>query len=44
MNQLSAANMKNSVEKDFSKFLNNASFGYDCRNDFGNCTFKPISD
>ena len=24
--------------------LNNANFGYDCRNDLDNCTFQPIRD
>ena len=28
----------------FFKLLNNANFGYDCRNNLDNCTFEPIND
>ena len=44
MNQKSRQNAKNSVEKDFFKLLNNANFGYDCRNNLNNCQFIPIFD
>ena len=32
------------IEKDFYKLLNNANFGYDCRNNLDNCKFEPICD
>ena len=32
MNQKSRQNVKNSIEKDFFKLMNNANSGYDCRN------------
>ena len=32
------------MESDFCKLLNNANFGYDCRNNLDNCTFEPIND
>ena len=44
MNQRSRQTAKNTVEKDFFKLLNNANFGYDCRNNIGNCTFVPLFD
>ena len=44
MNQNSQKKAKNCGEKDFYKLLNNANFGYDCRNNIGNCFFKPIND
>ena len=42
MNQHSRQPAKNSVEKDFFKLLNNASFGYDCHNNLDNCKRVPI--
>ena len=36
--------VKNLVEKEFSKLLNKAIFGYHYCNKFDNCTFKPTSD
>ena len=44
MNQKSRQNAKNSIEKDFFKLMNNANFGYDCRNNLDNCQFIPIFD
>ena len=35
---------KNKIESDFCKLLNNANFGYDCRNNLDNCSFEPIND
>ena len=37
MNQKSRQNAKNSIKKDFFELLNNASLGYDCRNNLDNC-------
>ena len=42
MNQRSRQNVKNSIEKDFYKLMNNSVFGYDCRNNLDNCQFVPI--
>ena len=39
MNRKSRQNAKNSIEKDFFKLMNNASFGYVCRNNLDNCQF-----
>ena len=39
MNQVSRQKDKRSVEKDFYKLMKNSNFGYDCRNNFDNCTF-----
>ena len=44
MNQKARQQSKNKIESDFCKLLNNANFGYDCRNNLDNCTFEPISD
>ena len=44
MNQKSRQNAKNSIEKDFFKLMNNANFGYDCRNNLDNCQFIRIFD
>ena len=43
-NQISRQNVKVSVEKDFYKLMNNANFGYDCRNNADNCTFASVFD
>ena len=44
MNQKARQESKNLIESNFCKFLNNANFGYDCRNNLDNCTFEPIND
>ena len=44
MNQKSRQEAKNLIESNFSKLLNNANFGYDCRNNLDNCTFESIRD
>ena len=44
MNQVSRQNAKTDVEKDFFKLMNNAHFGYDCRNNADSCYFSPIYD
>ena len=44
LNQRSRQTAKNATEKDFYKLLNNANFGYDCRNNLDNCKFEPIYD
>ena len=44
MNQISRHNAKTSVEKDFYELVNNSNFGYDCRNNPGNCSFTGLFD
>ena len=44
MNQKSRQNAKNSIEKDFYKLMNNANFGFDCRNNANNLKFEPLFD
>ena len=44
MNQVPRQNAKTKVEKDFCKLLNNANFGYNCRNNVDNCFFAPVFD
>ena len=44
MNQKARQESKNLIESNFCKLLNNANFGYDCRNNLDNCTFEPIND
>ena len=44
MIQHSRQNIKNSIEKDFYKLMNNSDFGYDFHNNLGDCQFVPIFD
>ena len=44
MNQKYRQVAENKIESDFWKLLNNANFGYDCRNNLANCIFEPIND
>ena len=44
MNQKARQESKNLIESNFCKLLNNANFGYDCRNNLDNWTFEPIND
>ena len=44
MNQTSRQNAKSNIEKDFFKLMNNANFGFDCRNNANNTKFEPIID
>ena len=44
MNQKSRQNAKNAIEKYFYKLMNNANFGYNCRNNANNPKFEPIID
>ena len=44
MNQKSRQETKKSIKKDFYKLMNSSNFGYDCRNNLGNCQFAPIFD
>ena len=44
MSQVSRQKAKTKVEKYFYKLMNNSNFGYDCRNNTDNCSFKPIFD
>ena len=44
MNQKSRQETKNPIEIHFYKLMNNSNFGYDCRNNLGNCQFIPIFD
>ena len=37
MNQVTCQNAQTDVEKDFYKLMNNANFGYGCRNNVDNC-------
>ena len=36
--------LKIQLKNDFFKLMNNANFGYDCRNSSDNCQFIPIFD
>ena len=44
MNQVWRQNAKTDIEKDFFKLMNNANFGYGCRNNADNCYFSSIYD
>ena len=44
MNQKARQEAGDKVESDFCKLLNNANFGYDCRNNLDHCKFEPIND
>ena len=44
MNQKSRQNTKNSIEMDFYKLVNNANFGFYCRNNANNLKFEPLID
>ena len=43
-NQKSRQNAKNDIEKIVYKLMNNANFGFDCRNNANNTKFEPIID
>ena len=44
MNQKSRQTAQNKIEKDFYKLMNNANFGFDCRNDANSLKFQPLID
>ena len=44
MNQNPRKTAKTKVEKGFYKLLNNSNFGYDCRNNIGNCRLDLLFD
>ena len=43
-NQIVRQNAKTPMEKNFCKLMNNANFGYDCRNNSDSRYFTPIID
>ena len=43
-NQKSRQNAKNDIKKNFYKLINNANFGFVCRNNANNTKFEPIID
>ena len=44
MNQRPRQNAKNDIKKNFYKLINNANFGFDCRNNANNLKFEPLVD
>ena len=44
MNQKSRQQAQNDIEKNFYKLMNNANFGFDCRNDADSLKFQPLID
>ena len=44
MNQKSRQHLKDSVEEDFYKLMNDSNFSFDWRNNLDNCKFVPIFD
>ena len=44
MNQRFRQNAKIDIEKNFYKLMNNANFGFDCRNNANNLKFEPLID
>ena len=44
MNQKSRLKAKNIVKKELLKFLSNANFEYNFRNNEDNCNFEPVYD
>ena len=44
MNQRFRQNAKNDIKKNFCKLMNNANFGFDCRNNENNLKFEPLID
>ena len=44
MNQKSRQNVRNAIENDSLKLMNNANFRFDCRNSANNAKFEPIID
>ena len=44
LNQKSRQNAKNDIKNFFYKLMNNANFGFDCRNSANNAKFEPIID
>ena len=43
-NRKSRQNAKNKIQKKFYKLMNNANFGFDCRNNANKTKFEPIID